>query len=50
MDEMHLHFRVPRRVDRLQLLTRLVRHAQPFLNCLEEAHPAAASEPVRLRA
>ena len=27
MDELHLHFPVPRRVDRLQLLARVVRHA-----------------------
>ena len=51
MDELHLHLPVPRRVDRLQLLARVVRHAQPLLNCLEEATgPAAAAEPMRLRA
>ena len=50
-DELHLHFPVPRRVDRLQLLARVVRHTQPLLNCLEDAHaPAVTSEPVRLRA
>ena len=51
MDELHLHFPVPRRIDRLQLLSRVVRHTQPLLNCLEEAHaPAVTAEPVRLRA
>lgn len=51
MDELHLHFPVPRRVDRLQLLARVVRHAQPLLNCQEEAHsPAAQAGPARLRA
>ena len=51
MDELHVHFPVPRRVDRLQLLSRVVRHTQPLLNCLEEAHPpATAAGPVRLRA
>ena len=51
MDELHLHFPVPRRVDRLQLLARVVRHTQPLLNVLEEAHdPAVAAAPVRRRA
>ena len=51
MDELHLHFPVPRRVDRLQLLARVVRHTQPLLKVLEEAHaPPAAALPVRLRA
>ena len=51
MDELHLHFPVPRRVDRLQLLARVVRHTQPLLNMLEEAHaPAVEAAPVRLRA
>ncbi len=49
MDELHLHFPVPRRVDRLQLLSRVVRRTQPLLNCLEEAHaPAASAELARL--
>ena len=51
MNELHVHFPVPRRIDRLQLLARVVRHTQPLLNVLEEAHPsAAAAEPDRLRA
>lgn len=51
MDELHVHFPVPRRIDRLQLLARVVRHAQPLLNCLEEAAPPAqVGEPARLRA
>ena len=51
MDELHVHFPVPRRIDRLQLLARVVRHTQPLLNCLEEdAPPAEVAEPARLRA
>ena len=51
MDELHVHFPVPRRLDRLQLLARVVRHVQPLLNVLEEAHgPAEPAKPVRLRA
>lgn len=51
MDELHLHFPVPRRVDRLQLLARVVRHTLPLLNVLEDADaPGGAAEPVRLRA
>ena len=51
MNELHVHFPVPRRIDRLQLLARVVRHTQPLLNVLEEAHPSAATaEPDRLRA
>ena len=51
MNELHVHFPVPRRIDRLQLLARVVRHTQPLLNVLEEAHPSAVTaEPDRLRA
>ena len=51
MDELHVHFPVPRRIDRLQLLARVVRHTQPLLNCLEEAASAIpGAEPARLRA
>ena len=51
MNELHVHFSIPRRIDRLQLLARVVRHTQPLLNVLEEAHPSAvAAEPDRLRA
>lgn len=51
MDELHVHFPVPRRIDRLQLLGRVVRHTQPLLNCLEEAAPSTQGvEPARLRA
>ena len=51
MNELHVHFPVPRRIDRLQLLARVVRHTQPLLNVLEEAHPSAVmAEPDRLRA
>ena len=50
MDELHLHFPVPRRVDRLQLLSRVVRHTQPLLNVLDEAHaPAAAAAAASVR-
>ena len=54
MDELHIHVPVARRVDRSQLLARVVRHTQPLLNCLEAAHgePPAAEDgaPTRLRA
>lgn len=51
MNELHVHFPVPRRIDRLQLLARLVRHTQPLLNCLEEAEgEVEALGPDRLRA
>ena len=42
---------LPGRVDQVQLLARVVRHTQPLLNCLNEAHaPPAAAEPARRRA
>lgn len=54
MDELHLHFPVPRRVDRLQLLARVIRHNNPLLNRLAEAEDAGeaagAARPDRLRA
>lgn len=40
VNELHVSFPIPRRVDRLQLLSRIVRHVQPILNVVEEAHPA----------
>ena len=55
MNELHAHFPVPRRVDRLELLARVVRRTQPILNCLDEAAqappPGSVLAPtVRLRA
>ena len=51
MDELHVHFPVPRRIDRLQLLSHVVRHTPPLLNRLEEAvPPTQVAEPARLRA
>ena len=48
MSELHVHFPVCRRIDRLQLLTRVIRHTQPLLNVLEEVHPRpSAVEPSR---
>ena len=40
VNELHLGFPIARRVDRLQLLSRIVRHVQPILNVVDEAHPA----------
>lgn len=42
MNELHVARPMPVRVDRLQLLSRVVRRAGPLLNVLEEAHPPAA--------
>ena len=52
MNELHVLQPVERRVDRLQLLSRIVRHEQPILNVVEEAHPepGAQAAPVRRRA
>ncbi|MBE7217184.1 MAG: hypothetical protein INR64_01790 [Caulobacteraceae bacterium] len=48
VNELHVGFPIPRRVDRLQLLSRIVRHVQPILNVVDEAHPAP--DVLRLRA
>ncbi len=37
MDELHIRFPIAKRLDRLQLLSRIVRREQPLLNLLEEA-------------
>ena len=43
VNELHVSFPIPRRVDRLQLVSRIVRHLQPILNVVAEAHPEAVS-------
>ena len=50
MTEVHLRFPVVGRVDRLQLLSRVVRHVQPILNVVDEAHPEPPCVVPRLRA
>ena len=51
LNELHVHQPVLRRVDRLELLARVVRHPQPILNCLEEATASLPPlEHARLRA
>ena len=39
MNELHVLQPIERRIDRLQLLSRIVRHEQPILNVIGEAHP-----------
>ena len=36
LDELHVSFPIPRRVDRLQLLARIVAREQPLLNVVDE--------------
>lgn len=50
MIELHLRFPLAQRVDRLQLLSRVVRHVQPILNVVDEAHPEPLGAMLRLRA
>ena len=50
MTELHLHLPLPRRADRLGLLSRAVRHVQPILNVVDEAHPEPLDTERRLRA
>lgn len=47
INELHVSFSVPRRVDRLQLVSRIVRHVQPILNVVEEVKPEAVSARVQ---
>lgn len=49
MNEVHIRQPVARRVDRLQLLSRIVRHEQPLLNVVEEAHPEPQADPAPRR-
>lgn len=44
MDELQVHLPVPRRIDRLQLLARVIQRAEPLLNVLDEAHPPPAQQ------
>lgn len=37
MNELHVHMPVPRRIDRQQLLARVIHRAEPLLNVLDEA-------------
>ena len=39
MNELHVLQPIARRIDRLQLLSRIVRHEKPILNVIGEAHP-----------
>ncbi len=48
MDELQVHLPVPRRIDRLQLLARVIRRAGPLLNVLDEAYPVPGRERLRL--
>lgn len=50
MNELHVRFPIPQRADRLQLVSRVVRHVQPILNVVDEAHPEPAGAATRLRA
>lgn len=45
VNELHLSFPIPRRVDRLALLARIVRHVQPILNVVADAHPEPGDAP-----
>lgn len=42
LDELHVSFPIPRRIDRLQLLARIVAREQPLLNVVDEQVPPAA--------
>lgn len=42
LNELHICRPLPVRVDRLQLLARVIQRAGPLLNVLAEAHPAPA--------
>ena len=42
MDELHVRFPIERRIDRLQLLARIVTREQPLLNVVDDPPPAAA--------
>ena len=48
VNELHLSFPIPRRVDRLELLARIVHRVQPILNVVAEAHPEPADAPLGL--
>ena len=50
MEELHICQPIPRRVDRLQLLSRIVTRVQPIMNVIAEAHPAPEPLPARWRA
>lgn len=43
MNELHISLPITLRIDRLQLLARIVRHVQPVLNLIDEAHRSPAS-------
>ena len=47
LNELHVHFPVPRRIDRVQLVSRIVRHLQPVLNVIDDATPLRAARPLR---
>ena len=47
LDELHLRQPIARRIDRLQLLSRIVTRVQPIMNVIDEAHPAPKPLPAR---